>query len=467
MRHLFADGSRLETCFQCDYPGYTGGLVIGGYGGSGMAFIPREPLRGFESINVLCALDESIWDRDRSVEYSYGWSENFGAGADGERLEFVRGAVLEPGPDRLVLGSVNAGGCYEVEKVATTRADAAWWIFATRVTNRCPRPVHFDFFTGDDPWLGRYASSDGDVGWSPDGLLERDAELVPFTEGGIYDLGNRSLGQTPGPFSNQANFFALDPGAPLPDRAFVANRFAHARAEIDPSRVLTNQQMIALNLGWASRTLAPGASFAVALAMGLARTSEPGETPRAPAITDEDWSVWRRYLIEPGAPFAVTFAAEEVTLTLAPGTLEVEGVYHLHNPGDAHAAVAIEYPILSGAEQPAPEVVTIDGSAVPVVQGSEGPAARLSVSIAPRALSRFTVRYAQKLTARRASYRVTSARSWPAPITRALFEVRRPASFPPLSISLPVARQLRRGDLLVDRVVQRDFRPESEFVIEW
>ena len=82
-----ANGDTLATCFHCAYPGYTGGLVIGSYGASGMAFHPHEPIRGYSEINVFCAQDESIWDLDEEAEYTYGWSENFGDGPDGKPLK--------------------------------------------------------------------------------------------------------------------------------------------------------------------------------------------------------------------------------------------------------------------------------------------------------------------------------------------------------------------------------------------
>jgi hypothetical protein len=85
----------LTTSFHVAYPGYTGGLVIGGYSSSGLAWVPEHPKPGFPSINVFCAQDESIWDRDERREYSYGWSDNFGTGPDGQRLEYVSGQVLE------------------------------------------------------------------------------------------------------------------------------------------------------------------------------------------------------------------------------------------------------------------------------------------------------------------------------------------------------------------------------------
>ncbi len=475
-------GDLLRTCFHVGYAGYTGALVIGAYNGSGLGFYPKRPIRGFRRINVFCAQDESIWDhtpgQGKGKEYSYGWSENYGKGADGERLEYVRGRVLERGPERVVLQSENAGGCYRVTKVASTRRGVRFWILATRVENRCKTPVRLDLFTGDDPWVGRYRSSDGDVGWSVEqGILRNEAAFAAgeFTAGGLYDLGNRSLGQKEGGFSGQANFFALDPALPLPDLTLLANRFAHRRTEVDPKRPLDNKSLTALNLGWLHRTLKPGRGFNVALAMGLARTDpkQPGGTPRVPAITAKDWSVWRRHLIEGDGGSGVEFAAERVELDLEPTRLRVKGTYWLRNRSRDSVGLGIHYPILSGKTRPAPGEVEVDGRKVKVTRPDGGvhPEARFSVQLPPRGLTRFEVRYTQRHSdsGGRAGYMVTSARRWPAPLTRAVFVVRHPASMGKVRLSYKPDHVARRdGGKIVELVVVRQpFAPDRELELRW
>jgi len=461
VRHLFANGDELRTCFQCGYPGYTGGLVIGGYNSSGLSFVPRAPVRGFRSINVFCAIDESIWDLDERREYTYGWSQNYGRGDDGARLEYQGGEVLESGPERVVLRSENTGGCYRVTKVASTRRDARWWIVATRVENRCEHPVRFDFFTGDDPWLGTYRSSDGDIGWTPLVTLTREAAIIPFTSGGIYDLGNEALGQEAAPFSNQANFFEIDPGTALPDHAFLANRFAHAHEEIDPAHVLTNDQMIALNLGWTRNELAPGASLTVAHALGLAITGAPGQTPQAPEIADEDWAVWRAHLGPAESP-ALEFAGEEVALDVAEGRLGVEATYCVRNPGEAAVQATVRYPVFADQEQLPPSVVRIDGHELPV---GAARFVEFPLAVDARAIKRFRVSYEQQLHAPRATYLVTTARAWPTPITRALFTVRRPSAVPVRLTDPATDSRVDRGER-VETVLLRAFAPDREVTLE-
>ena len=469
VEHL-ASGDELRTCFHCKYPGYTGGLVIGSMDGSGMEFRPRRPLHGFSSINLFCAQDESIWDLDENAEYTYGWSENYGTGPDGKRLEYRGGKVLRQSGNEIVLASENAGGCYRVFKVALTRAESLTWFIATRIQNRCDRPVRFHFFTGDDPWLGLYASSEGDVGWTPDGLIRNEAVLDSgrLTVVGFYDLGNKALGQKEEGFSNQANFFALDPALPLPDFAAFANRFAHNAREVDARRPLDNKTMTALNLGWTARSLAAGGSFDVTLALGMAATGEPGTTPRPPSFTDEDWSRWRSYLRPTTRDEAVRFAAERVELDLHKGFVTVDATYHLFNPSPASQALAIAYPILVSRTRLPPETVEVDGRALKTQSGQPGQVAvDFPVEVPPQGLRSFRVRYQQPLRGREAVYLVTSALRWPNPIERAVFVVRHPSKWSKVTVSYPISHSETKNGQTAHTIVQQPFVPDREFAVRW
>ena len=504
VRQLLASGDILRTCFHCGYAGYTGGLVIGSENGSGYGLYPAEPIRGFRAINVFCAQDESIWDLDAGrdlgagrdldadrdlgagrdldagVEWTYGWSENLGKGPDGQRLEYVRGEIVAAGPDRVTLRSENAGGCYVVTKVATTRAEAPFWVVATRVTNRCDHPVRFDLFTGDDPWIGTYRSSEGDVGWVPGALVRRETAFArgEFQAGGFYDLGNAAAGEAEGAFSGQANFIALDPATPLPDVALFANRFAHRPEEIAPARPLDNRSMTALNLGWLGRRLGPGEGFTFAMALGLATVGEPPAVPQPAEVTDADWSAWRPHLRTsqsgqagqagqaPGA--AVGFAAERVELELDADRISVTATYVLDNPSPDAAGVGIEYPILTGPERPAPTTVEVNGrTLVPEPRDATSVRVTFPIEIAARGVARFHVRYRQRHIGRHAVYMVTSALSWPRPIGQAVFVVRHSAGLGEVTPSYPWSHTRREGDVVTHTIVRDTFRPDREVELRW
>ena len=481
VEHRLASGA-LRTCFHCDYAGYTGGLVIGAFNGSGMGFVPTKPIRGHAKINVFCAQDESIWDRTEKRELSYGWSENFGTGPDGARLEYVRGRIIEEGPERVTLQSENEGGCYRVVKVATTRARAPFWVIATRVVNRCDHAIHFDFFTGDDPWIGLYKSSEGDVGWTQDGLVRREKVLGPgaFFAGGLYDLGNVQAGEREGGFSNQANFFLLDPTLALPSFVAFANSFAHQASDVDPDRPLDDATMTALNLGWVDQRLEPGEGVTLAQAVGLAKTDERGaRLPSVPAVTDEDWSIWRRHLPDgkrSSSAATVDFVSERVELDLSADRLAVHATYTLFNRSRDDTVLSVRYPILTTKERPAPSHVDVDGKRYDLAPGDgTTPAAasrapdevRFPIEVPARSLRRFDVRYVQAHSGRSAGYLVTSARRWPHALTRAVFVIRHPRSMSGVRVSYDIDHSRVVGDTIEHVIVEQPFQPSRELELSW
>jgi len=446
--------------------------MIGGYGSSGMVWVPERPKPGFPSINVVCAQDESLWDHGEAAEYAFGWSENYGTGPDGKRLEYVSGEVLESTRERVALWSVNRGGCYEFEKLAVAQAGERFWVIGTRITNRCSDPVSFDFFSGDDPWLGTYRSSDGDVGWTPAGLVrtETSFELGDFTAGGLFDLGNQALGQAEGSFSNQANFLALDPGLPLPDQAHIANRFAHHRSEVEPKRPLDNQTLTALNLGWTEQTLQPEASFEVAYAVGLAVTGEPPTLPQLPELGARQFSRIRELRAPRAGPVRdnVAFVAELVELRLSPNELTVRGTYQLENSSAASATFTLGFPITVTSERPAPDSVRVDEKEVPLVRGSEAQvSAQFVLSLPPRTLRSFTVEYTQRHSGRRAEYVVTSARQWGRPLARAVFRIVSAPELGPIEASYPGRSRLREDGWRELVIVEQPFAPDRELTLSW
>jgi hypothetical protein len=250
------------------------------------------------------------------------------------------------------------------------------------------------------------------------------------------------------------------------------NTFAHSPQDIDPHRPLDNESLTALNLGWTHRTLAPGEGLTVAFALGLAETNtaNPGELPRAPDIPPADWSVWRRHLKQGANPKvgdAVDFAAERVELTLGPTRLQVEGTYFLRNRGSSATSVHIRYPILSGADRPLPTHVQVEDR--PVRVDPKTASADFTVPVPAFGLARFRIRYVQPHSGNRAGYMVTSARRWPAPLPRAMFVIRHPASMGKVTLSYApdASRELPDGKTIEHIVVRQPFTPKREMWMRW
>ena len=312
------------------------------------------------------------------------------------------------------------------------------------------------------------------VGWTTRGLVRSEQVLGRglFTAGGLYDLGNRALGQREGAFSNAANFFMLDPATPLPDLALFANSFAHSAEEIKPGRALDNKTLTALNLGWRALTLSRRRRASPRpWPWGWPRTGAPGKIPRPPEITAQDWSAWRPYLKEGNprpAPRRWSSPPSGWSWRSTRDRDEVRGIYHLRNPGQALAAVDIKYPILVARIDRRPPSMKLDGEDVPVIKVPGKPAeGRFTRQVPARSLIRFEIQYTQRHTGRRAVYMVTSALGWPAPISRAVFLIRHPASWGRVKLAYPAAVVSQVGEVMEHVIVQQPFIPDKEMVVRW
>ena len=470
------DEGRFTICLQCRYAGYTGGVNVGSQNGSGFQWVPAVAIPGYPSINLFCAQDESLWDRDAGREYDFGWSQNFGTGDDGEPLLYRGGQVIDAGPDQAVLGSTNAAGCYEVTKFLRWGAGEAFFVIATTVKNTCARDVRFDFWTGEDPWIGRYKSAEGDVGWFAGGLVEREAVIDPaeFRWGGLYDLGNEASGEKVGAFSNVADFYMPSPTGPAPDRVLFASGFAHDACEVLPSYPLDNAGMIAFNLGWTGLRLAPGKEWTVVYAMGKARTGRPHEVPTPPVIPPTAWhfagaarAAYRPVpsTVVPAArrpPPPLAFESEQLFLHLDPDALTVEAEYRFVNRSNAPIAVPIVYPFAVDADHPFPSLVDVEG----IDWAARKDAVTWRQQLGPHEARDVRVRYVQPHRTGFARYITRSTRAWGRPIDHARFVVRWPASMGEVWLSFPATRRVV-GDEIEAVVEASPFFPLHDLDLRW
>ena len=466
-----ANGDRYGICFQCRYEGYAGGLYVGNMNGSGFLWLPVSPVFGFTRLNIFCAQDESLWDEETGTEYAPGWSENFGKGDDGRRLEYVKGAVLSDGKDGdVVLRSVNEADCYRVTRYLLWPRGGVYVLLAVYLQNMCGDVKRISFWTGDDPWIGLYKSSDGDVGWHRAGIVRMETAVKgeDFGWGGLYDLGNTALGQTAEGFSNVANFIFPDPGGPPPDRVYFANSFAHEDRDIDPVRPLDNKTLTALNLGWVNRKLAPGQEVRIAYALGKAETGNPGELPQVPVIPQKQWDFDRSLHQSPGPTGGtppgreVSFRAETIRMEVTDDKLRVVGTYHLRNRTPASVATTLLYPFPVDDAHSYPHSIVVDGA-------TKRPAENgviLALSFGPQEERTFEVEYEQSLAEPNATYILLSTQAWGEPLEHGLYEVSWPADFKDVRISYDGKRTTTHGRTTLS-FERSNFLPDRDLTVSW
>jgi hypothetical protein len=77
------------------------------------------------------------------------------------------------------------------------------------------------------------------------------------------------------------------------------------------------------------------------------------------------------------------------------------------------------------------------------------------------------VKYAQSLSARRATYVLTTTREWGEPLRSAVLEVAWPDRMGALRANLPLALVSRDGGTSLFRHDERPFMPDSDLILTW
>jgi hypothetical protein len=474
-----ADGDRYRLCLQCRYPGYSGGTWIGNFGASGFEWLPAKPQRGFRSLNIFCAQDESILDEEDGLEYDAGWSENFGKGDDGVTLDFVAGEVVSDGGAEgdVILRSVNARDCLVVTRYLLWPRGEPFVVISSSIRNRCEAAKRLSFWTGDDPWIGLYKSSDGDVGWYAGGIV-RTEKAIPgreFRWGGLYDLGNELLGQSADKFSNVANFIMVDPSRPPPTKVYFANSFPHSDKEIDPARPLDNKTLTAVNLGWTGLELQPGREVLFRYALGRARTGEPGELPTVPEISPGRWrfdealraeAAGRKPLgvreLPEGNKLPIQFKEESIRVTVGAGRMEVDALYVFRNRTEVKHLSTMFYPFPIDDNHPYPDRIDVKGARF--LRREKGLIWKLEIG--PNEERAVEVTYSQECRLPEARYILTTTGRWGEELERADYEVVWPESLGDVQVSYEGRQETADGKTTL-RFSRQAFMPSRDLVVKW
>ena len=465
-----ADGSRVELRFHDGFAGYTGGLVLGSQNGPAFRYWPPGVDPESKPLAIWCAQDESIRDRGRDLEYSWGWSENLGTGPGGVPLRYLRGAVMQEGDDGVTLVSEHAAEPLQVVRRARIRPDGTV-LMDVRLTNTSDYDFAFDLWTGDDPWVGEYGTAEGDRGWFDGGVFDNERSLEPAEVGclGVVDrevtLGEGEAART---FA-VANAFCLSPASARPDQVHFANRFAHGPDEVHPELPLEGSTMTAFNLGWIDVKLAPGEQLELAYALGMADASGSAEdVPVPPAIDALEWEAlaavpWES-LSAPETRDPLRFAWERVEMEVQPGLHEVEvrGIYRLQNRSEEPAVRRIFFPFAVDEEHPYPSQIHVSTGQVRRLRDG----VVFPIEVPAHGELEFEVRYRQRTTVPNATYIVTSARAWNDPLDRSILVISGPDGWAPVTTSFPMVEQIEDGRTIWVADMERFF-PDRELSASW
>ncbi len=148
-------------------------------------------------------------------------------------------------------------------------AGTSYVILETEFTNRGKVGLPFQYMYGDEPWVGDFGSSAGDVGWMGKELIgaEREIDTQKNTSFGMFDYGNELAGEDHH-FTGVANFLEW-PKKERPDKAYISN---FGGGVINPEKIvpLVSRTNRFIGLQYGPQILRPGESYRFTIAVGMA-----------------------------------------------------------------------------------------------------------------------------------------------------------------------------------------------------
>jgi len=286
------DGSRFIICFGrfVDSQGKSpqglflgGGLPISRYNQetvqmneTGMAYFDSR-----QWFHLWCNANEGIAGASSPEKLAYpsGWEFL------GSRVPFATShELIIHSRHRAVLDGVP----FRIDRYALYRAGEPYLVLAIRITNAGQLPAGYFYVYGDEPWVGDYGTSVGNIGWTKDRLLYYESIIDPQNNSfvGMYDYGNRAINENKGQFSRMANFIEWI-GMVRPQLVYVSNKEGKISEE-SQAIPLDSRDNRVLFLQWGPRLLSPGQSDLLVLAIGMAGHDPKSDIPVKPEIRI-DW----------------------------------------------------------------------------------------------------------------------------------------------------------------------------------
>jgi hypothetical protein len=271
VRNYLPNGNQLLTCFsrfQDDDHQYAHGLFVGG--GLPANVRDDDPVKmtatgmayndGRRWYHLWCSVNEG-------VASARTW-QTLGP----SRWRFLGSKVLNGSDNTLVLTSSHLveidGVPLRIERYAYFTAGQSYFLLSYTVKNVGQKEVGYFYLYGDEPWLGDYGSSAGNVGWAKDRLIHYETllDVGKYSYAGFFDYGNDAIAEGHH-FTRVADFIEWRSNH-VP---FVY--FSNYPGEFDKSgktRPPLSSNTRFMGLEWGPLVLKPGEEDSYALAIGMA-----------------------------------------------------------------------------------------------------------------------------------------------------------------------------------------------------
>lgn len=165
----------------------------------------------------------------------------------------------------------------QIDRFARFKAGETFFTLSISVANMGAVPVLYAYLYGDEPWLGNYGSSGGNIGWVKDRLITHEGPIdtEKYSYAGMFDYGNRAIGEKHN-CTMTANF--IEWMSVVSPTVYFANSVTKKN---DPPQPLQGNERF-LGIQWHPPELRPGKVDSYFLAIGMAGRDQTTGLPVKP-----------------------------------------------------------------------------------------------------------------------------------------------------------------------------------------
>ncbi len=283
----YPNGTKLVTCFG-RYIGSSGeapaGLLVGG----DLPFSLRKDGKFNPNVSGMTYFDGRRWNHvwcsvnESLLLSAHGLPE---VNMPPSRWKFVGSEVLKATDKELVITSSHEirenDITLKMDRYVFFKAGDTHFVLAVKITNIGRTTARYTYVYGDEPWIGNYGSSAGDVGWVEDRIINRQGaiDLNKYHYAGMFDYGNDLLQEGHG-FSKTASFIEWL-GDEKPESVFFSN--INGNISAGGNSPLSSETRF-IGLQWRKHSLRSEKSNTFIMAIGMAGINARNDLPIKPTV---------------------------------------------------------------------------------------------------------------------------------------------------------------------------------------
>ena len=169
---------------------------------------------------------------------------------------------------------------------------------------------------------------------------------------------------------------------------------------------------------------------------------------------------------------AVTFIAEEITLSVNNELAGVSGTYHFRNNTSHQGNYPVIFPFHVDSLSSFPHrisgfVIETDSTILEIRPHESRAAVTVNIPLRPNAVTIWRLDFTQRITGNHARYILTSTQAWSEPLKEATYCFVAPRSFEEVVVWPKQDSISRKGDRVEYWAHKKDFMPDRDMEITW